>query len=78
MSKLTREESFMIMSPVMLFFIEAKRAKAMKDMPVYTIISMTYGPITSLAKLQIDHKQKLSSERIEQAADACWDAVRMI
>jgi len=78
MSKLTREESFMIMSPVMLFFIEAKRAKALKDMPVYTIISLTYGPITSLAKLQIDHKQKLSIERIEQAADACWDAVRTI
>jgi hypothetical protein len=31
-----------------------------------------------LAKLQIDHKQKLSEERIEQAADACWDAVRRI
>jgi AcrR family transcriptional regulator len=76
MSNLTREESFMIMSPVMLFFIEAKRAKAMKDMPVYTIISLSYGPITSLAKLQIDHHQKLSRERIEQAADACWDAVR--
>ncbi|HET8860419.1 TetR/AcrR family transcriptional regulator [Marivirga sp.] len=78
MSNLTREESFMIMSPVMMFFIEAKRAKAMKDLPVYTIISLSYGPITSLAKLQIDHKQPLSKERIEQAADACWDAVRRI
>jgi AcrR family transcriptional regulator len=78
MSKLTREESFMIMSPVMMFFIEAKRAKAMKDLPVYTIISLSYGPITSLAKLQIDHEQHLSAERIEQAADACWDAVRRI
>jgi AcrR family transcriptional regulator len=78
MSSLTREESFMIMSPVMLFFIEAKRAKSMKDMPVYTIISLSYGPITSLAKLQIDHHQKLSRERIEQAADACWDAVRTL
>jgi AcrR family transcriptional regulator len=78
MSKLTREESFMIMSPVMMFFIEAKREKAMKDLPVYTIISLSYGPITSLAKLQIDHQQQLSEERIEQAADACWDAVRRI
>ncbi|WKK87240.2 TetR/AcrR family transcriptional regulator [Marivirga arenosa] len=76
MSKLTREESFMIMSPVMMFFIEAKSAKAMKDLPIYTIISLAYGPITSLAKLQIDHKQKLSAERIEQAANACWDAVK--
>lgn len=78
MSMLTREESFMIMSPVMMFFIEAKRAKAIKDLPLYTIISLAYGPITSLAKLQIDHQQKLSKERIDQAANACWDAVRMI
>ena len=78
MSMLTREESFMIMSPVMIFFIEAKRAKTLKDLPLYTIISLAYGPITSLAKLQIDHQQKLSKERIEQAANACWDAVRTI
>jgi AcrR family transcriptional regulator len=75
MSNLTREESFMIMSPVMIFFIEAKRAKAMKDLPLYTIISLAYGPITSLAKLHIDHRQPISRERIDQAADACWDAV---
>ncbi|MBK6266684.1 TetR/AcrR family transcriptional regulator [Marivirga sp. S37H4] len=78
MSMLTREESFMIMSPVMMFFIEAKREKAIKDLPLYTIISLAYGPITSLAKLQIDHQQNLSAERIDQAANACWDAVRLI
>lgn len=76
MSSLTREESFMIMSPIMMFFIEAKRAHAMKDLPLYTIIALSYGPIIALAKLQIDHQQKLSTERIDQAADACWDAVR--
>lgn len=76
MSSLTREESFMIMSPVMMFFIEAKRAKAMKDLPLYTIIALSYGPIIALAKLQIDHQQSLSHERIDQAAEACWDAVR--
>lgn len=76
MSKLTREESFMIMSPVMMFFIEAKRAKAMKDLPLYTIIALAYGPITALAKLQLDHEQQLSSERIDQAASASWDSVR--
>ena len=43
MSNLTREESFMILSPVMMFFIEAKRAKAMKDLPLYTIIALLYG-----------------------------------
>mgnify|MGYP000392113445 CR=1 FL=1 len=76
MSNLTREESFMILSPIMMFFIEAKRAKAMKDLPLYTIIALLYGPIVSLLKQHIDHNQTLTDDRIEQASEACWDAVR--
>ena len=76
MSNLTREESFMILSPIMMFFIESKRARAMKDLPLYTIIALLYGPIVSLLKQHIDNNQNLSEERIEQAADACWDAVK--
>ena len=76
MSNLTREESFMILSPIMMFFIESKGAKAMKDLPLYTIIALLYGPIVSLLKQHIDHNQTLTDERIEQAVDACWDAIR--
>ena len=76
MSNLTREESFMILSPIMMFFIESKGAKAMKDLPLYTIIALLYGPIVSLLKQHIDHNQTLTNERIEQAVDACWDAIR--
>lgn len=76
MSNLTREESFMILSPIMMFFIESKRARAMKDLPLYTIIALLYGPIVSLLKQHIDNNQNLSEDRIEQAAEACWDAVR--
>lgn len=76
MSNLTREESFMILSPIMMFFIESKRAGAMKDLPLYTIIALLYGPIVSLLKQHIDNNQNLSDDRIEQAAEACWDAVR--
>ena len=78
MSNMTREESFIILAPIMSFFIEAKRARAMKDLPLYTIISLTYGPIVSLSKLHIDHNQSLTPDKIEQAAEACWDAVRFI
>ena len=76
MSNLTREESFMILSPIVMFFIECKRAKAMKDLPLYTIIALLYGPIVSLLKQHIDNNQNLSEDRIEQAAEACWDAVK--
>ncbi|NQZ20408.1 MAG: zinc-binding dehydrogenase, partial [Bdellovibrionales bacterium] len=38
-------------------YIESKRAKEMKDLPLYTIISLLYGPIVSLTKLHIDSNQ---------------------
>jgi len=76
MSNLTREESFMILSPIMMFFIESKGAKAIKDLPLYTIIALLYGPIVSLLKQHIDNNQTLTNERIEQAVNACWDAIR--
>ncbi len=59
-------------------FIEAIRTRAMKYLKAYTNISLTYRPITLLAKLQLAHHQKLSAERIEQAAYACRAAVRHI
>ncbi|NVJ46149.1 MAG: TetR/AcrR family transcriptional regulator [Cytophagia bacterium] len=74
-SNMTREETFIILGPIMQFFIESKRAKAMKDLPLYTIIALLYGPIVSLAKLHLDHNQQLTEERIDQASEACWDAV---
>jgi len=74
-SNMTREETFIILAPIMQFFIESKRAKAMKDLPLYTIIALLYGPIVSLAKLHLDHNQQLTNDRLEQAAEACWDAV---
>ncbi len=74
-SNMTREETFIILAPIMSFFIESKRAKAMKDLPLYTIIALTYGPIVSLTKLHLDHNQRLTEERITQAAEACWESV---
>lgn len=74
-SNMTREETFIILGPIMQFFIESKKAKAMKDLPLYTIIALLYGPIVSLAKLHLDHNQQLTEERIDQASEACWDAV---
>ena len=75
MKNATREETFVILAPIMQFFLESKRAKEMKDLPLYTIISLLYGPIVSLTKLHIDSNQILTKDKIDQAAEACWDAV---
>lgn len=75
MKNATREETYIILAPIMQFFLESKRAKEMKDLPLFTIISLLYGPIVSLSKLHIDSDQTLTQDKIDQAAEACWDAV---
>lgn len=74
---MTREETFIILAPIMSFFIESKKAKAMRDLPLYTLVALLYGPIVMLVKLHLDHNQNLTETKIEQAAEACWRSVAL-
>lgn len=71
----TRSESMKVLSPVLLFFLEGKRNKYIKHLPLYTIIGLIYGPIVTIVKLNIDHNKTMSQEQVQKAAKACWDAV---
>ncbi|MCK5781370.1 MAG: TetR/AcrR family transcriptional regulator [Flavobacteriales bacterium] len=75
-STLTRAESNRILSPVLLFFLEGKKNKYIKHLPLYTIIGLIYGPIITMVKLHLDHNKNLTSIQINKAAEACWDAVK--
>lgn len=76
MQYLARVSSVRILNPVLRFFIEGKKKRLIKDLPLYTIIAISRGPIIEMAKLHIDHNQKLTEEKIQQACYACWDALR--
>ena len=76
MQQLVRVWGLRILSPVLRFFIEGKKKKLIKDLPLYTIIAVSRGPIIEMAKLHIDHNQQLTENRIRQACHACWDALR--
>lgn len=76
MQHLTRVSGVHILNPVLRFFIEGKKNKFIKDLPLYTIIAVSRGPIIEMAKLHIDHNQRLTEDRIRQACRACWDALR--
>ena len=76
MQHLGRVSGLRILSPVLRFFIEGKKKKLIKDLPLYTIIAVSRGPIIEMAKLHIDHNQQLTENRIRQACRACWDALR--
>ena len=76
MQHLARVSGVHILSPVLRFFIEGKKNRLIKDLPLYTIIAVSRGPIIEMAKLCIDHNQKLTEESIQQACRACWDALR--
>jgi AcrR family transcriptional regulator len=75
-STLTRAESMRILSPVLLFFLEGIKQKYIKHLPLYTIIGLIYGPIITIVKLHLDHNKNLTPQQINQAAKACWDAVK--
>ncbi|MEN8137168.1 MAG: TetR/AcrR family transcriptional regulator [Bacteroidota bacterium] len=75
-STLTRSESMRVLSPVLMFFLEGKRNKYIKHLPLYTIIGLIYGPIITIVKLNLDHNRTLTNEQINEAAKACWDAVK--
>lgn len=75
-STLTRAESMRILSPVLLFFLEGKKKKYIKHLPLYTIIGLIYGPITTMVKLNLDHNRIITDEQIVHAEQACWDAVK--
>jgi|LGOV01.1.fsa_nt_gb AcrR family transcriptional regulator len=75
-STLTRSESMRILLPVLLFFLEGKKSKYIKHLPLYTIIGLIHGPIITIVKLHLDHNKILTSHQINEAAKACWDAVK--
>lgn len=76
MQHLARISGLRVLSPVLRFFIEGKKKKLIKDLPLYTIIAVSRGPIIEMAKLHIDHQQQLTENRVRQACRACWDALR--
>lgn len=72
----TRSESMKVMSPVLMFFLEGKKNKHIKHLPLYTIIGLIYGPIVTIVKLNLDHGRRISAEQVNIAEKACWDAVK--
>jgi len=75
-STLTRSESMKVISPVLLFFLEGKKRKFIKHLPLYTIIGLIYGPIVTIVKLNIDHNRVTTDDQVINAEKACWDAVK--
>lgn len=72
----TRSQSNKVLYPVLLFFLEGKKKKLIKHLPLYTIIGLIYGPIITMVKLHLDHNKNITKEHVNNAATACWDAVK--
>ena len=75
-STITRAESMRVLSPVLLFFLEGKKKKYIKHLPLYTIIGLIHGPIITMVKLNLDHNRIITDDQIIHAEQACWDAVK--
>ena len=60
----------------MQFFDKAQKQQILKDMPRKILMSIVYGSVQSLASLHIYQQLELTEGLIQQAIEACWDAVK--
>ncbi len=61
--------------PVTAFFAKFQQENELKNLPPFVMLCLVYGPIVSLAKMQIGGF-KLDEITIQKAADACWDMIK--
>ena len=63
-------------APLEAFLAKAQAQEIIKPLPFATIFSVCYGAFFFIARQHVYGEIKATDEFLEQAADACWDAVK--
>lgn len=74
-SKFMSEEGGDLANPIIDLFFE-NQGRLIKDIPLPLFLSMTFGPLIFLLGDSFSGLVVLDEKLIEQAAEACWDAVK--
>jgi AcrR family transcriptional regulator len=64
------------LAPLVEFFREAARAKALKDLPIEMIFSFIHGPVDTLVRQHIAGRIRINNRIINLTVETCWDALR--
>lgn len=62
--------------PIIQFVERARREQIIKDLPDQMLYTLTFEVISMLAQKHVDGQLEITDALIEQAVDACWDAIR--
>lgn len=64
-------------SHIEAFFEQLKAAGLIKPLPYEVLLAIVHGTIVYLAKAHIYQDMTVSDALLTQAADACWDAIKL-
>ena len=72
----SRSESAEQTAPLRAFFDYAQAQQIFKDIAYEVLNAVLYGTISALVRRQVYGELEVSEAMLEQAVDACWDAVK--
>ncbi|WP_224998384.1 TetR/AcrR family transcriptional regulator [Cesiribacter sp. SM1] len=77
-SQLAREENGKAFEPVLLFLQQGIELGVLRPLELRMMMALVHGHVISLAKLHLsDNNLPVTQEQLEQAAQSCWDGVRI-
>ena len=75
-SAASRTEGTEQSAPLRAFFSHAQEQQILKGLAHEVLAAVLYGTISALVRGQVYGEQAVSAVMLEQAVDACWDAVK--
>lgn len=72
-----KEERQRFNQPVLDFLQQGMELGVLRPLDLRILIALVYGHVVSLAKLHLSAEMEISAEQLEQAAQSCWDGVRI-
>lgn len=76
-SQTAREENQQFNQPVVDFLQQGMEMGVLRPLDLRMLIALVYGHVVSLAKLHLSAEMEISQQQLEQAAQSCWDGVRI-
>lgn len=72
-----REENQQFYQPVFAFLQQGIELGVLRPLDLRLMKALVYGHVVSLANLQLSKEIELTAEQLEQAAQSCWDGIRI-
>jgi AcrR family transcriptional regulator len=76
-SPAAREESLRQYGTTLDFLQQGMELGVLRPLDLRMLIALVYGHVASLAKLHLSGLLNISQELLDQAAQSCWDGVRI-